>query len=93
MDLARVHKKISEAGFFLGRMTEEERRVGGDEREPFDYYLSAFLSASMSVREPPAQRSYQSVAHAMGKQPQPGGKQPLQIHAQGQGCRNSQHRL
>jgi hypothetical protein len=50
MDLARVRKKISEAGFFLGRMTEEERRVGGDEREPFDYYLSAFLSASMSVR-------------------------------------------
>jgi hypothetical protein len=50
MDLVRAHKKIAEAEFFLGKMAEEERRVGGDVREPFDSYLSAFLSASMSVR-------------------------------------------
>lgn len=31
-------------------MTVQERRVLGD-REPFDYYLSAFLSAAMSVRD------------------------------------------
>jgi hypothetical protein len=50
VDLVRARKKIAEAAFFLDKMTEEEHRVGGDVREPFDYYLSAFLSASMSVR-------------------------------------------
>jgi hypothetical protein len=50
VDLVRARKKIAEAAFFLGKMSEEERRVGGDVREPFDYYLSAFLGASMSVR-------------------------------------------
>jgi hypothetical protein len=50
MDIVRAHKKLAEAEFFLRKMGEEERRVGGDHREPFDYYLSAFLSASMSVR-------------------------------------------
>ena len=54
MDLARVHKKLAEAQFFLGKMTEQERRIfgGGDPREPFepfDYYLSAFLSAGRTV--------------------------------------------
>jgi hypothetical protein len=49
MDLARVQKKIAEARFFLGKMTEQERRVGGDDREPFDFYLSAFLSAARTV--------------------------------------------
>jgi hypothetical protein len=48
MDLARVHKKLAEAAFFLGKMIEEERRPFGD-REPFDYYLSAFLSAGRTV--------------------------------------------
>jgi hypothetical protein len=49
LDFARVQKKLAEAGFFLGKMTEQERRTIGD-KEPFDYYLSAFLSAAMSVR-------------------------------------------
>jgi hypothetical protein len=49
MDLARVHKKTAEPRFFLGKMTEQERRVGGDDREPFDFYLSAFLSAGRTV--------------------------------------------
>ncbi len=48
LDLARVHKKIAEAHFFLGKMTEQERRVAGD-REPFDYYLSAFLSSCRTI--------------------------------------------
>jgi hypothetical protein len=48
MDLARVHKKIAEAHFFLGKMTEQEPRIIGD-KEPFDYYLSAFLNAARTV--------------------------------------------
>jgi DNA invertase Pin-like site-specific DNA recombinase len=53
LDLARVHKKLAEAQFFLRKMIEQERRIFGDGREPFepfDYYLSAFLNAGMSVR-------------------------------------------
>jgi hypothetical protein len=48
-DLARLHTKLAEAQFFLGKMIEQERRAFGD-RQPFDYYLSAFLNAGMSVR-------------------------------------------
>lgn len=48
LDIARVHKKIGEAHFFLGKMTEQEGRIVGD-KEPFDYYLSAFLSAGRTV--------------------------------------------
>jgi hypothetical protein len=48
MDLTRVHKKIAEAHFFLGKLTEEERRLIGD-KEPFDYYLRAFLNAARTV--------------------------------------------
>jgi len=48
MDLAPVHKKIAEAHFFLGKMTEQEPRIIGD-KEPFDYYLSAFLNAARTV--------------------------------------------
>jgi len=48
MDLARVHKKIAEARFFLRQMTEQEGRLIGD-REQFDYYLSAFLSAGRTI--------------------------------------------
>jgi hypothetical protein len=56
LDLARVHKKLAEAQFFLEKLTEQDRRIfgGGDPREPFepfDYYLSAFLNAAMSVRD------------------------------------------
>jgi hypothetical protein len=48
MDLAQVHKKIEEAHFFLGKLTEQEPRIIGD-KEPFDYYLSAFLNAARTV--------------------------------------------
>jgi hypothetical protein len=48
MDITRVHKKIAEATFFLGKMAEQECQFFGD-REPFDYYLSAFLSAGRTV--------------------------------------------
>ena len=48
MDLARLHKKQAEAQFFLGHMAEQERRAFGD-RQPFDFYLSAFLSAGRTV--------------------------------------------
>ena len=64
MDLDRVKKKLREAAFFLGKMQEEERdRLGP--KEPFEFYLSAFLAASQSVvdvlksainREPPENR-------------------------------------
>jgi hypothetical protein len=48
MDLSRIHKKMSETEFFLGKMVAVER---GKLREPnsFDYYLSAFLSAGKTV--------------------------------------------
>jgi hypothetical protein len=49
LDLSRIHRKIGEAHFFLRKMIEQEPRFVGD-KEPFDYYLSAFLSAAMSVR-------------------------------------------
>jgi hypothetical protein len=42
-------QKIAEADFFLRKMIEQEPRIIGD-KDPFDYYLSAFLSAAMSVR-------------------------------------------
>jgi hypothetical protein len=48
MDLSRVHKKLGEAQFFLAKMIEEEPRIVGD-KQPFDYYLSAFLSAGRTV--------------------------------------------
>jgi hypothetical protein len=48
MDLAQVRKKLREAEFFLGRMMEHEQQLIGD-REPFDFYLSAFLSAARTV--------------------------------------------
>ncbi len=49
MNLQRLNTKIEEARFFLRHMMEEERRISGD-KKPFDYYLSAYLSATMSVR-------------------------------------------
>jgi hypothetical protein len=40
-----VDKKLREARFFLDQMREQERRAFGD-KEPFDFYLSAFLNAA-----------------------------------------------
>jgi hypothetical protein len=48
LDLSRIKSKIAEAEFFLGKMTLQEQRLIGP-REPFDYYLSAFLSAGRTV--------------------------------------------
>jgi hypothetical protein len=48
MDLARVRKKMEEAQFSLGKMTEQERQISGD-KQPFDYYLSAFLNAARTI--------------------------------------------
>jgi len=49
MDIQVIEKKLREARFFLYQMREHER-VGSDDTEPFDFYLSAFLTAAMSVR-------------------------------------------
>jgi hypothetical protein len=48
MDLSRVHKKLDEAQFFLAKMMEEEPRIVGG-KQPFDYYLSAFLNAGRTI--------------------------------------------
>jgi hypothetical protein len=48
VDLERVHKKLEEARFFLGKVMDEEPRIVGD-KQPFDYYLSAFLNAGRTV--------------------------------------------
>jgi hypothetical protein len=54
LDLSPVHKKLTEAAFFLNKMAEQERRIFGhgglsEPFEPFDYYLSAFLNAGRTV--------------------------------------------
>jgi hypothetical protein len=48
MNIDSIEKKLREAQFFLGQMREQERRAFGD-REPFDFFLSAFLSAVRTV--------------------------------------------
>ena len=48
MNIDSIEKKLREAQFFLQRMTEQEQRAFGD-REPFDFFLSAFLSAVRTV--------------------------------------------
>src|SRR5262249_61199057 len=46
--LPNVEKKLREARFFLSKMSESERLAFGD-KEHFDFYLSAFLSAARTV--------------------------------------------
>jgi hypothetical protein len=48
MKLKQVHKKLEEAEFFLSLMCGEERREIGN-RDWFDFFLSAFLSAARTV--------------------------------------------
>jgi hypothetical protein len=48
--VARLQNKIGEASFFLRKMLEQEPTIMGD-KVYFDYYLSAFLNATMSVRD------------------------------------------
>jgi hypothetical protein len=50
MDLERVKRKLLEAQFFLEKMLKQDRLPYGDTKNSFDNYLSAFLSASMTVR-------------------------------------------
>jgi hypothetical protein len=42
------YKKLAEAHYFLRLLRDQEPRIGGDEN-PFDFLLSAFLSAARSV--------------------------------------------
>jgi hypothetical protein len=46
--IENVEKKLREARFFLDKMREQEDRAFGD-KERFDFYLSAFLSAARSI--------------------------------------------
>ena len=48
MNVEGVEKKLREARFFLDRMSEHER-MPFDNKEPFDFYLSAFLGAGRTV--------------------------------------------
>jgi hypothetical protein len=48
MNIDSIEKKLREAQFFLERMREQEQRAFGD-RDPLDFFLSAFLSAVRTV--------------------------------------------
>src|SRR5258706_14214257 len=48
MNIERVEKKLGEVRFFLRKMIEQER-MAFDDKEPFDFYLSAFLNAARTV--------------------------------------------
>jgi hypothetical protein len=48
MNIDKSEKKLREVEFFLRKMTDQEGLAFGD-KEPFDFYLSAFLSAADSV--------------------------------------------
>jgi hypothetical protein len=48
MNIDNVEKKLREAGFFLDLLRKQERKAFGD-REPFDFFLSAFLNACRTV--------------------------------------------
>jgi hypothetical protein len=48
LKIENVEKKLREARFFLNKMTEHER-LAFDDKEPFDFYLSAFLNAGRTV--------------------------------------------
>jgi hypothetical protein len=48
VNIDNVEKKLREAEFFLDKMRDQERKAFGD-KEPFDFYLSAFLNAGRVV--------------------------------------------
>jgi len=50
MDIKRTEKKLREAQCFLGYL-RSHASTPFDKREPFDFYLSAFLNATYSVQE------------------------------------------
>jgi hypothetical protein len=65
MNLENIEKKLREARFFLEQMREWEDRAFGRDKEPFDFFLSAHLSAGKSVdwrlcREQPAYRAWRT---------------------------------
>jgi len=44
-----TRRKLSEAEFFLRKLTTHQQQVFQNEPEAFGFYLSAFLSAARSV--------------------------------------------
>jgi len=52
LNIKNAEKKVREARFFLRKMSKHEHPtfVAFGDREKFDFYLSAFLNAGMSVR-------------------------------------------
>jgi hypothetical protein len=50
MNCLRFESKLREAEFFYEKLLEQEKVTIGDKR-PFGFYLSAFLTATKSVRE------------------------------------------
>jgi hypothetical protein len=48
MNIEATEKKLREASFFLKKMIDHERKAFND-KEPFDFYLSAFLNAGRTV--------------------------------------------
>jgi hypothetical protein len=48
LNIESVEKKLREAKFFLDKMIEHEQMAFKD-KEPFEFYLSAFLSAGRTV--------------------------------------------
>lgn len=49
MERKRAEKKLREARFFLGHLREEEGQAVRPEPEAFDFYVSGFLTAAVSV--------------------------------------------
>jgi hypothetical protein len=49
MKVEKAERKLRETKFFLDKMRDQECRAFGD-KEPFDFYLSAFLNAGTSFR-------------------------------------------
>jgi hypothetical protein len=49
METPRATHKLNEARFFLRHLQEEEQKAVRNWPEAFSYYLSAFLSAAVSV--------------------------------------------
>ena len=49
MKVEKAERKLREARFFLDKLRKQECRAFGD-KEPFDFYLSAFLNAGTSFR-------------------------------------------
>ena len=51
MSFEQIERKIREARFFFDKMIVQEPKAFGN-KEPFDFYLSAFLNATRTYRLP-----------------------------------------